>query len=72
MHMQLEIEVFHIGQNRSEIVAMGCTLFMPSQRNIEILRDKSKSYEVWKEAGLKVPENMKLPQFLTVLNIILC
>jgi carbamoyl-phosphate synthase large subunit len=28
---------------------------MPSQKTIEILRDKSLSYKVWSEAGIKVP-----------------
>ncbi len=60
MHTQPEVEVFTIGKNREEILATGCRLFMPSQESIEILRDKSKSYKVWKAAGIKVPENIEI------------
>ncbi len=60
IHTQPEIEVFTIGKNRDEILSTGAKLFMPSQKTIEILRDKGKSYKIWKEAGLKVPENMDI------------
>jgi len=60
LHSQPEIEAFTIGSHRHEIEETGCRLLMPSQKTIEILRDKWKSYEVWKEAGIKVPENIKL------------
>ena len=58
LHSQPEIEAFTIGRNREEILATGCRLFMPAQETIELLRDKWKSYDVWKSAGIKVPENI--------------
>jgi len=60
LHSQPEIEAFTIGNNRNEIIELGCKLFMPPQKTIEILRDKWKSYEIWRKAGIKVPENIKL------------
>lgn len=60
IHSQPEIEAFTIGSIRDDIVATGCRLFMPAQETIELLRDKWKSYEVWKKAGIKVPENVPL------------
>jgi carbamoyl-phosphate synthase large subunit len=33
---------------------------MPRQQTIELLRDKWKSYDIWRKAGIKVPENVLL------------
>lgn len=55
LHSQPEIEVFVIGKNRRLIEQAGCQLLMPSQKTIEILRDKFKSYQVWAKSGIKVP-----------------
>jgi len=60
LHSQPEIEAFTIGNHRHEIIETGCRLFMPPQKTIEILRDKWRSYEVWRKAGIKVPENIIL------------
>ena len=60
MHTQPEIEVFTVGKNRDEIISLGCKLFMPKQSTIEVLRDKSKSYQVWKSASITVPENIEI------------
>lgn len=60
IHTQPEIEVYTIGKNRDEILQTGCKLFFPAQKTIDLLRDKSKSYEVWKKAGIKVPENISI------------
>lgn len=60
IHTQPEIEVFTIGKHRGEIAALGCKVFMPKQSTIEVLRDKAKSYKVWKEAGITVPENIEI------------
>jgi hypothetical protein len=60
LHSQPEIEAFAIGRSRDAIAAVGCRLFMPAQRTIEILRDKWASYQLWRDAGIKVPENMFL------------
>jgi len=58
LHSQPEIEAYTIGKYRDEIEVTGCKLFMPKQKTLELLRDKSKSYEIWKQAGIKVPENI--------------
>lgn len=60
LHSQPEIEAYIIGKNRDRILATGCKLFMPEQAIIELLRDKGKSYHLWKNAGIKVPENIEL------------
>ena len=60
LHSQPEIEAYTIGKHRDEILSTGCRLFMPKQRTIELLRDKWKSYEIWKQAGITVPENLKI------------
>src|ERR1017187_9544857 len=60
LHSQPEIEAYTIGKNRETIQQMGCRLFMPRQQTIELLRDKWRSYCVWREAGIKVPENILL------------
>lgn len=58
LHSQPEIEAFTVGKHRREILSTGCRLFLPKQKTIELLRDKGKSYQVWKEAGITVPENI--------------
>ncbi|WP_415908455.1 carboxylate--amine ligase [Oleiharenicola sp. Vm1] len=60
LHSQPEIEAFTIGKYRAEIAATGCRLFMPAQATIELLRDKWSSYQIWQNAGIKVPENIFL------------
>jgi len=60
IHTQPEIEVYVVGGNRKVIEETGCVVFMPKQETIEILRDKFKSYNVWQEAGLRVPKNIKI------------
>ena len=60
LHSQPESEAYVIGKNRQKITDTGCRLFMPEQAIIELLRDKGKSYHLWKNAGIKVPENIDL------------
>jgi len=60
LHSQPEIEAYEIGKERDRILATGCKLFMPEQEVIELLRDKSKSYHLWRGSGIKVPENIDL------------
>jgi len=60
LHSQPEAEAYVIGKNRDKIIASGCKLFMPEQEVIELLRDKGRSYHLWKGAGIKVPENIDL------------
>ena len=60
LHSQPEIEIFAIGKHRDEILTSGCRLFMPPQETIELLRDKAKSTQVWKHAGIRVPESIEI------------
>lgn len=60
LHSQPEIEAYTIGKHRDEILATGCKLFMPPQETLELLRDKSKSYKVWRRAGITVPDNIEI------------
>jgi hypothetical protein len=60
LHSQPEVEAYTIGRHRDAILATGCRLYMPSQRSIELLRDKWKSFQVWRDAGIKVPGNVFL------------
>ena len=60
LHSQPEIEAFIIGKHRDEILSTGCKLFMPSQKTIELLRDKGQSVKVWKQAGIRVPETIDI------------
>ena len=60
LHSQPEIEVYTIGKHREAINKIGCKLLMPDQEIIEIFRDKSESYQLWKDAGIKVPLNIML------------
>lgn len=60
IHSQPEIEAYTIGKNRSKIQAAGCRTFLPKQSTIELLRDKGKSAETWKKAGIKIPETIAI------------
>ena len=60
LHSQPEIEAFLIGQHRAEFLDAGCRLFMPAQASVELLRDKWRSYCVWRDAGIRVPETFFL------------
>ena len=55
IHAQPDIEVGVISKNREKL---GTKVFLPSKSTVDILRDKFRSYEVWKSKGLKVPDNM--------------
>ncbi len=60
LHSQPEIEAFIIGKHRDVILSTGCRLNMPAQQTIELLRDKGKSYKIWRDAGIRVPDTIDL------------
>ena len=60
LHSQPEIEAYIIGKSREEIESTGCKLMMPKQKTIELLRDKSRSNNIWNKAGITVPENITI------------
>jgi len=60
MHVQHDLEVRAVSRMRDQIQALGVKLYLPSQDTIEQCIDKLKSYEIWKRAGIRVPETMLL------------
>lgn len=57
IHAQTDVEVYVISKYRDELEA---TVFLPAQLTIEICQDKMRSFQKWKEAGLRVPETMMI------------
>jgi hypothetical protein len=58
LHPQSEADVYKIGLMREKLKEHGCKTFLPSQREIELFRDKGKSYRLWSDAGITVPKNI--------------
>ena len=59
-HFQNDFEIKAASAIRDKILGMGIKLFMPSHEVIVNCVDKEKSYNIWKAAGIKVPETMML------------
>ena len=57
LHTQPDVEVGVISANRHRLK---CKTFLPSQKSVEILRDKFLSYEKWANAGIPVPKTILL------------
>lgn len=53
-HVQNDSEVFAVSKNREQI---GVKTFLPRHETVAICVDKWKSYEKWREAGIKVPRS---------------
>jgi carbamoyl-phosphate synthase large subunit len=60
VHFQNDLEIFHASQLRAIIHSKGTKTFMPTHEIIDICVNKYKSYLKWKEAGIKIPENILL------------
>lgn len=60
LHLQNDYEVQAISRMREQVQALGVKLFMPASDTVENCVDKLKSYEIWKKAGVKVPETIML------------
>ena len=60
MHFQNDYEVKAISRFRDKLGAQGVKLYMPTKEVIENCIDKGKSYELWKHAGVKVPQTYLL------------
>jgi len=52
IYSQPDQEILQISKHRNEL---GVRTFLPAHRTIEICQDKLKSYEAWRDAGIKVP-----------------
>lgn len=59
-HAQNDTEIAIVSKFRDEITANGTKIFMPCDEVIDRCVDKAKSYKVWKEQGIKVPETMDI------------
>jgi carbamoyl-phosphate synthase large subunit len=57
IYAQPDYEIFEISKNREQLKAL---TFLPSHETIKICQDKFLSYKKWKNAGLKVPETVKV------------
>lgn len=60
LHVQNDYEVQAISRLRDQVRALGVRIFLPARETVENCVDKSKSYEIWKRAGIKVPETVIL------------
>ena len=59
-HFQNDFEIRAASRFREDIEAQGVKLYMPSKEVIENCVDKNLSYQIWKNAGLKVPRTILL------------
>ena len=55
IYSQPDAEVAKISKNRASLKVK---TFLPDNKTIEICQDKLKSYQIWKAAGIKVPETV--------------
>lgn len=53
IHSQIDQELSFLSKNREKL-----PLFLPSDETIKICQDKFHSYQIWKEAGIKVPKTI--------------
>lgn len=60
LHAQNDYEVCAISRLRDKITALGIKLFLPDATTVENCVDKYKSYTLWKNAGVAVPETLLL------------
>lgn len=60
VHFQNDLEIFEASKLRDDILATGTKMFMPAYEVIDVCVNKYKSYLKWKEAGIKVSENILL------------
>lgn len=55
LHLQNDFEVRAISRIREQVEALGVKLFLPSEKTVENCVNKLKTYEIWKQVGIKVP-----------------
>jgi carbamoyl-phosphate synthase large subunit len=58
LHVQHDFEVLAVARMRHQIEALGVKLFLPSSSTVENCVNKYKSYEIWKNVGIRVPETI--------------
>ena len=60
LHAQNDFEVRAISRIRDDISAMGVRMLLPAAETVEVCVDKFRSYEIWAEAGVPVPQTRML------------
>ncbi len=60
IHVQNDYEILAVSRAREPIQSMGPKLFLPALETVENCVNKEKSYQIWKKAGMKVPESMRV------------
>lgn len=60
IHLQNDFEVRAVSRMREALVELNVLFFMPQASVIENCVDKQKSYEIWKNEGVRVPETLLL------------
>lgn len=60
IHFQNDLEIYHASQIRNEIHKCGVKTFMPTHEVIDTCVHKYKSYLKFKQAGIKVPQNLMI------------
>lgn len=60
LHVQHDFEVLAVSRLRDRILTLGTKLFLPAPGTVENCVDKFRSYRIWKQAGLRVPETILL------------
>ncbi len=58
LHLQNDFEVRAIARMRERVEALGVRLFLPATETVEACVDKYRSYEIWRAAGIRVPETL--------------
>jgi len=67
LHLQNDYEVQAISRIREEVEARGVRLFLPAAETVDTCVDKWRSYEIWRDAGVAVPDTVLVsrPEDLT-------
>jgi hypothetical protein len=60
VHFQNDLEIREASRFREDICSTGTKIFMPSNRTIDVCVDKSKSSDIWKSEGVKIPETINI------------
>jgi len=58
LYVSHDYEVLAVSRLREEILSLGVKLFLPNPETVEATVDKYRSYEIWREGGLPVPETI--------------
>ncbi len=60
LHLQHDYEVRAVSRLRAAIQEAGVKLYLPDAETVENCVDKQKSYDIWQQAGVRVPRTLLL------------